>query len=156
MKQEKKETSSSVDLSLVSEALQRQWETDDAAVQQLVRSCLDIRPDCTTAEIIHFIEEKGYILGKNVRTFTNPVGFLLSSVPKCFEGETFDRWRERERLAQEHRLEEELRKKEEYLEAVKWMTDHCKATLANPKASASERQRAEQFLAENPSSQPEG
>ncbi len=52
----------------------------------MVRYCLAIRPDCTTSEIIFFIEEKGYILAKNIRTFTNPVGFLLSSVPKCLKG----------------------------------------------------------------------
>lgn len=156
MKQRKEETTSSVDLSLVSQALQRHWQTDHAAVQQLIRSCVAVRPDCTTSEIISFIEEKGYILAKNVRTFTNPVGFLLSSIPKCFEGDTFERWRERERLAEEHRLAEQRRQKEENRAALRWMTEHSKETLDNPRASDRDRRRAEQFLAENPAPEDEG
>lgn len=154
-KQEKSKTTSSVDSSLVSEALQKHWQTDHAAVQQLVRSCLAVRPDCTTSEIVHFIEEKGYILAKNVRGFTNPVGFLLSSVPKCFEGETFNRWRERERLAEEHRLEEERRQKEEHRAAFRWMVEHSRKTLNDPKASDLDRRLAEQFLADNPATEDE-
>ena len=146
--QEKKKTTSSVDLSLVSNALQRYWQTDEDAVRQLVRSCSAVRPDCTTDEILNFIEEKGYLLSKNPRTFTNPVGFLLHSIPKCFEGPTFDRWRERQKLAQQHKLEEEKRQQEEHQASLKWMEDYCNKTLANPNASQVERQRAQLYLEE--------
>lgn len=146
--QENKKTTSTVDLSLVSEALQRYWQTDEAAVRQLVRSCSAIRPNCTTDEILNFIEEKGYILSKNLRTFTNPMGFLLHSIPMCFEGPTFDRWRERQKLAQLHKLEEEKRKQEEHQASLKWMRDYASRTLENPKASQVDRQRAQLYLEE--------
>lgn len=154
--QKGKDTTTSINLSLISEELQKYWQTDEAAVHQLVRSCVATRPDCTTEEIAHFIEEKGYILSKNARTFTNPVGFLLSSVPKCFEGQTFERWRERQRLAKEHRLEEEQRQKEEAKATHLWFLEHSKMTLANPKASAVERARAQRFLDENPIEEEQG
>lgn len=153
---ENKKSTSSLDLSLVSNALQKYWQTDDAAVEQLVRSCAAVRPDCTAQEIVHFIEEKGYILGKNLRAFTNPMGFLLVSVPKCFEGRSFEQWREREKLAEEHRKAEERRKNEEHQENLRWMKEYCRKTLDNPNANEVERRRAKEYLETIPTMEDEG
>ena len=64
--------------------------------------------------------------GQERSDFHYPVGFLLSSILKCFKGETFERWRERERLAEEYRLEEQRRHKEENLASLTWMIEYSK------------------------------
>jgi hypothetical protein len=145
-----------LDLPLISEALQCYWETDFAAVEQLARSCALARPDCTAEEIVHFIHEKGYVLSKNVRGFTNPVGFMLSSVPRCFEGVAFDQFRKRAQIEKEHQAQEERRKQEEEKEMMAWMRNSCLKTLSDPKASAKAKDDAASYLWENfPSDLPE-
>lgn len=43
----------------------------------------------------------------------NPIGFILDVVPKCFEGKTFQDWREEQkRLAEEQRMWEERKAQE--------------------------------------------
>ena len=56
---------------------------------------------------------QGEGLHPGARTFglSLTLKFLLSAVPKCFEGETFEHGREKERLAEERRLEEQRRQK---------------------------------------------
>jgi hypothetical protein len=50
--------------------------------------------DCSPEEVLHFTAEKLIVL-KNGK-IQNPVGFILTSVPKCFEGEPFRQFRERQ------------------------------------------------------------
>jgi hypothetical protein len=62
---------------------------DDVAVQKLFHSCQSRAADCTTEEILHFIHQKAATM-QNIK---NPLGFLLTAVPRCFEGESFRQFR---------------------------------------------------------------
>jgi len=74
----------------VREALEHHGTTDDDVIQQLIKACRMNAPDCTADEICHFIAEKAKLI--NRRT-SNPAGFLLTIVPKCFAGESFRTFR---------------------------------------------------------------
>ncbi len=71
-------------------------------------------------EVPHFSEAKATTF--KTGRIQNPVGFLLTAVPRCFEGQSFDsfreeqrRWKEEQRRREEEqqekarRLEEEIR-----------------------------------------------
>ena len=79
-----KQTSSSA---AIYQALTKYGHVDDDALSRLIGTCRQAAPDCTQEEIIHFIQEKAAIL--RAGRIHNPVGFLLTAVPKCFSGETF-------------------------------------------------------------------
>jgi hypothetical protein len=66
--------------------------TDDDAIRLLVENCRLYAPDATEAEILEIIRQKGFQLSR-MRGITNPMGWLLEAVPKCFEGESFRRYR---------------------------------------------------------------
>jgi hypothetical protein len=59
-------------------------EADEAAATALWQRCKAIEPSATAQEVVNFINLKG---GK-------PIGFLLSAVPRCFQGESFRQFRE--------------------------------------------------------------
>ena len=58
--------------------------------------------DCRPEEVLYFAQGKASIcVGGRIK---NPVGFLLATVPKCFEGPAFTNFRrEEERKAEEER-----------------------------------------------------
>ena len=64
---------------------------DRAAVQDLVASCRKSTPDATEDEIVHFIHEKGAIAKRN--RVSDPVSYLLTSVPEAFAGGEIARYR---------------------------------------------------------------
>ena len=65
----------------------------DAAVQKLWEECRKRVPDCTVEEIGWFVAEKKQLISNNPSKFRNPVGFLLTAVPECFESEGFREYR---------------------------------------------------------------
>lgn len=67
---------------------------DETAVTQLVSECLQLVPDLTAEEICEFVEQKGAIVRAST-SIQNPIGFLLATVPKCFAGNAFLKFRER-------------------------------------------------------------
>jgi hypothetical protein len=89
---------------------------DEEAVFLLWSECKSRVPDCTPAEVLHFANLKSAIL--RTGKIQNPVGFLITAVPKCFEGETFQHFRrEQARLKEEQRRrEEEERRKQQAIE----------------------------------------
>src|SRR5690606_32306194 len=64
----------------VLEALAPYGVTDQQAAQDLVEACRQQAPDCTPAEIAFAIRQKAPLAR------SNPIGFLLTAVPKCFAG----------------------------------------------------------------------
>jgi predicted transcriptional regulator len=100
----------------IRQALSRYGTVDDAVVHRLIRSCRQQAADCTEAEIIHFIDNKGSLVRDRDNRGYSPLGFLLAAVPKCLSGEPFRRYRqdraraEAERQAEldEWRREQEL------------------------------------------------
>ena len=89
-------------------------------MNSLVDACRSNAPDATAEEIAHFILEKGKLI---TRKIANPVGFLLTAVPKCFVSDSFREYREertRERSQQAVREEapEPMEKRMEHLKEI--------------------------------------
>lgn len=90
---------------------------DDEAAFTLWNECRARVPDCTPEEVAYFVQAKAAVIkGGRIQ---NPIGFLISAVPKCFEGESFRRFRlEQTRLKEEQRRrEEEERQRQQAVEA---------------------------------------
>ena len=62
-------------------------EFDDDACRLLWHKCKEVAPDCTVAEVIYCFDLKArQLLNDRVRNVANPVGLMIWSVPKMFEG----------------------------------------------------------------------
>jgi hypothetical protein len=118
------------ELAAVIRELQLHGPAGDEAGRQLLHACRSRAADATLEEILSFIRLKAGSPG-----IRKPVGFLLATVPRCFEGEAFRQFRaEKElRLAEESRRRDRLRRE---LEAV----------LEDPQASAEEKRWAREAL----------
>lgn len=57
---------------------------DEAAVRQLQTLCEQAAPTVTLEEIVWLIETKAALV--NHRLLRNPLGFLLTAIPRCLEG----------------------------------------------------------------------
>jgi predicted transcriptional regulator len=75
---------------------------DTEAATLLWNECRLRVPDCRPDEVLYFAQGKASVCaGGRIK---NPVGFLLTTVPKCFEGPAFANFRrEEERKAEEER-----------------------------------------------------
>jgi hypothetical protein len=124
----------------ITQTLRRHGTADDDAARQLIQACQSRVLDCTSQEIIHFIEQKAALL--RTGRIANPIGFLLASVPKCFEGEAFQLYREqvRKRLA-----DEAARREREEAEIEQWRREQ-QAILNDPDASEQDKCFARQML----------
>jgi hypothetical protein len=62
-------------------------EFDDDACTLLWNKCREAAPDCTAAEVIYSFELKlRQLFNERARSIGNPVGLMIWSVPKMFEG----------------------------------------------------------------------
>ena len=75
----------SAGLQLISDALGRYATVDDTAVQTLLLNCRAVLKDVTDDEICRVIELKGRLAGK----YGNPLGFLMTAVPRHLNGDSF-------------------------------------------------------------------
>jgi hypothetical protein len=75
---------------------------DSEAAALLWNECRFRVPDCRADEVLYFAQGKASVCtGGRIK---NPVGFLLATVPKCFEGPAFTNFRrEEQRKAEEAR-----------------------------------------------------
>jgi predicted transcriptional regulator len=78
---------------------------DDDAARQLLRQCRLRAPDCTLEEIAYFVSHKM----RSVNGIHNPVGFILTAVPRHFEnnGHTSVRAFLKEERERRHRIWQE-------------------------------------------------
>jgi len=120
----------------VYEALNRYGAVDDEAVSRLVRHCQEAAPDCTEAEIVHFIEEKGSLVRVRDSRIYSPVGFLLTAVPKCFAGEAFQLYRNECAKQREAEAAAEARR---LAELEEWGREQARL-LADPAVSEEDKQ----------------
>lgn len=76
----------------VEQALNYYVRADGDAVRMMIAGARRYAPNATIEEIVYFIHDKG----RQARAgkITNPLAYLLVYVPKCFEGESFLRFRE--------------------------------------------------------------
>ena len=106
------------------EALSQFGTVDDDVLKRLTVSCRLAAPDCTDDEIVHFIREKGeFVRAGSIRT---PIGFLVTAVPKCFMGESFQRFRAEQGRRRKEQAEAEARGK---IEAEEWRREQHRILL---------------------------
>ena len=94
---------------------------DEQAVLMLWSECQSRAKECTDEEVLSFVEAKASIAlnGK----IQNPVGFLLTAVPRCFEGAAFAAYREE----QQRRKDEEANRTAQEVERLKALQDQGRA-----------------------------
>ena len=117
------------------DAVHRQFGfVDDDAIQRLVSASRRVAPDATEDEISWAI---GITAGRirAMRHLTNPVGMLITQVPKCFEGASFRLYRESVRQ----------RREAERREAERWRRE-AEAILADPRSPEEDRDWARTVL----------
>jgi predicted transcriptional regulator len=119
----------------VREALLKFGLVDDDVVKQFVEACRDKAPDATEEEMVSFIEEKGSLIRAKESRVYNPIGFLMTAVPKCFSGETLRSYRERRDRQQNL---EEARGWEEQASVDRWRREQ-EASLSDPNISEQEK-----------------
>lgn len=78
-------TTTTTEVAAIAEALSEYAVCDDEAVRQLVAACRHEAPDASAEEIVAVVHAKGPL----ARSRPSPLGFLLTAVPRCFEGESF-------------------------------------------------------------------
>jgi hypothetical protein len=105
---------------------------DDDAIRRIIASCRHRIPDATDDEIATFTA----ITARRIRRMngvTNPVGLLITQVPKCFEGDSFRQFRaaeEQRREAEEHQREEWRREAQAILDDPNSQADEKEWALA--------------------------
>lgn len=116
------EASDVSEVRMISEALNRYWPVDQAAAEQLLRSCRRTRPDARAEEIVFFVGEK-LELARTNRNITNPTGLVLATVPQSFAGAAFEYFRERMERQAALAQEERARREREREELRLWLVD---------------------------------
>jgi hypothetical protein len=117
-------------------------DVDDASVHLLIEACRLKTPDATDEEINHFVRIKADLM-QRMGTIKSPMGFLKTSVPRCFEGESFRQFRESEARRREAAALREAAQEEE----MRRFLEEQRAVLDNPRASEEERRFARHYLA---------
>lgn len=138
-------TMSSDDFQSIADDLIRFWSVDEAGIRNMISACRAIRDDATTEEIRFFVQEKIAIVRSN-RNIHSPSGFVLSTVPQCFAGKTFELFRARRAEHLRLAAEEEERKGREEEATRAWIRQKAESILADPKSGESARKEAERSL----------
>lgn len=121
-------------------------EPDDEIVCRLVEACKRKAEQGTGvpashAEILYFATEKLKLMAR-ISSIRNPVAFLASTVPKCFEGESFRVYRESERQRNE---QERIMQAGQQRELERWL-EQQREILADPNSSEDQRELARDCL----------
>ena len=136
------------EVEIVSAALNRYWTVDEAAADQLLRSCRKVRPDARVEEIAFFVREKLELARQN-KGITNPTGLIIATVPQSFAGKSFEEFRKRMQRQAALAAEEGQRRQAQEAEQQAWMLkerDRNEAILDNPLSTQAQRDSAEKAL----------
>jgi len=136
-----RETSASSD-SILFEALSQYGVADDDVLKRLRAATFRICPDFTEEELVPFIHSKGQLIRRRDSGISSPIGFLLTSVPKCFVGEAFQLFRKAQREIREREAAERAQRE---AELENWRREQ-QAILDDPKASEEDRRWAHKVL----------
>ena len=90
---------------------------DNDAIALLWNECRLRAADCTVEEVLYFAEGKAAVCASG--RIKNPIGFLLTAVPKCFEGPAFVGFRKE----QQRKKEEERRRQQREQERQKQLEE---------------------------------
>ena len=139
IKTEETEPSSSL---LIGEVLRQYSEVvDDEGIRKLVANCRALAPSCTEEEIAYFIHARAR-QAKASASVRNLMGFLLVTVPPCFEGSAFQKFRAEQ--AQRKAAEQQQRAMEE-AEMARILVEQ-RAILADLNATEEDKRFARQIL----------
>jgi hypothetical protein len=83
---------------------------DHGAIALLWNECRLRAADCTGEEVLHFAEGIAAVCASG--RIKNPIGFLLTAVPKCFEGPAFLGFRKEQQRKQEEERRRQQREQE--------------------------------------------
>ena len=124
-------------LGLIVEALRESTgTTDDDAARRIYTKCREKSPDATEEEVSYFVKIQAKRIC-NMRGIDNPLGLLITQVPKCFEGESFRQFREAEKT----RRESESQRRQEWRR-------QAEALLDDPNSSEADKNWAKLSLEE--------
>jgi hypothetical protein len=136
-----RETSSSSD-SLLFDALSQYGVADDDVLKRLRTQTQNVCPDFTVEELVHFIHTKAQLIRKKNSGISSPIGFLLTSVPKCFVGEAFQLFRKAQREARERDAAERAQQEADF---ENWRREQ-QSILDDPNASEEDKKWARKML----------
>ena len=88
---------------------------DQEAAERLIANCREVAADCTMEEILEFAWSKAFLCRSG--KIENPIGFLITQVPKHFQGEALKTYRDKKRKELEAAAELAAREEERRLEA---------------------------------------
>lgn len=84
---------------------------DQEAADRLIKNCLAAAVDCTIEEIVEFAWSKAFLCRSG--KIDNPIGFLITQVPKHFQGEALQAYRQKKRKELEAAAETAAREEEQ-------------------------------------------
>jgi len=116
-------------------------DVDDASVASLMEACRAKAADAAEEEINYFVRIKADLMHR-MGTVKSPMGFLKTSVPRCFEGESFRQFRAAEAKRREAAALREAAQEEE----LRRFQEEQRAVLADPKSSEEDRRFARHYL----------
>jgi len=115
---------------------------DQEAADRLIRNCRTEAADCTIEEIVEFAWSKAFLCRSG--KIENPIGLLITQVPKHFKGDALQAYRENKRKALESAAalatREEQRRQERDREIVEIEERH------RVRSQMAERHRIEQGI----------
>lgn len=136
-----RETSSSSD-ALLFEALSQYGVADDDVLKRLRSQTRSVCTDFTDEELVHFIHSKGHLIRRRDSGISSPIGFLLTSVPKCFVGESFQLFRKAQKEARDREAAEKAQREAEF---ESWRKEQ-QAILDDPNTSEEDKKWARKML----------
>jgi hypothetical protein len=113
---------------------------DDDVVHQLLSDSRSVHAGATVEEILDFVRLK--LTQVSPDRIRNTAGYLLTAVPKCFDGEFYDRYR-RERMEVQ---EEALRQMERAKQAELQTAVEMRRILDDPQSTEQDRLFAQRIL----------
>ena len=94
---------------------------DQEAADRLIANCRAEAPDCTLEEIVEFAWSKAFLCRSG--KIESPIGFLITQVPKHFQGEAFQAYRQNKRKELEAAAASATRAQERIQEAEREIAD---------------------------------
>jgi hypothetical protein len=116
---------------------------DDDGIRALIEKCRIAAPDATEAEIAHFVQIK-WDQAIRMETVRNPLGFLMTAVPKTMTPRSLSAYREECRREGERERREAIDRAERYAA----IAAEQQRILADPNSTEEMRQTAREYFAE--------
>jgi hypothetical protein len=160
----RKTTTTGDDLDPIVASLAKYVVADESAAQKILSSCRDACATATVEEIASVIALKAPGIIRN-RSINNPLGLLIASVPKCFQGVGIDRLRAEWATERQRELERQQERARQEADMMRWIERdcqkyrtilHCETSTDKEKSRArDELSGLERFLLNNDQDDPD-